>query len=149
MKRTFFVAIATLMSLTALADDYTLYITTPAAVSTFAYDDLHRITFADGNVVVATHSGDVSTFPIADISRMSFEAPATGIQTARQNSGIAFDGQNLSLDGTAGRVEVFTPSGAVALRANAADGQSINLSQLPRGIYVVKAGGKATKIIKK
>lgn len=45
-----------------------------------------------------------------------------------------------------GRAEVFTTSGT---RVMVAEGEQINLSNLPAGAYIIKAGDKAVKVMKK
>jgi hypothetical protein len=44
-----------------------------------------------------------------------------------------------------GLVEIYDLSGALLLTSTS---HSINISALPAGIYIVKAGGKAAKVVK-
>ena len=64
MKTTIFAALLCAFSLTALADDYTLYVETAAGSSAYAYDDLQRITFKDGQMV-DKHVGTITRDALA------------------------------------------------------------------------------------
>ena len=117
MKTTIFAALFSMLSLSAFADDYTLYVQTAVAEYTYAFDDLQRITFDNGNMVIATKNGESTSVGIATISRVEKVEPT--IVTADK--------------------EVYDLSGRRV---------SVN-TELPKGIYVVKEGGKTRKIVKK
>ena len=146
-----FVALATLFSLSAMADDYSLYILQSTGQTSYQLADLQKITFSEGKVVILTKSGETAQVPISSISRMYFDltSPETGLDNVDTRRGLAWDGQRLSFEGLTGRVEVFQTSGALVKQAVASDGGAINLSQLPAGVYIVKAAGKSFKIVKK
>ena len=126
MKTTIFAALLCAFSLTALADDYTLYVETAAGSSAYAYDDLQRITFKDGQMVIETKSGESTSVGIATISRVYFDNVATGVEKVEPTI-VTADKEVYDLSGR--RVSVNT--------------------ELPKGIYVVKEGGKTRKIVKK
>lgn len=152
MKKTFLVALATLFSLTALADDYSLYVLRPTGETSYKFGDLQKITFSEGNVIIATKSGTTDTMPISTIERMYFDLTATGIGSttvAPGKAGASWDGKNLKFDGVAGRIEVYQASGALVTRTTAASGTSVSLSHLPAGVYVVRMAGQSFKIVKK
>lgn len=126
MKTTIFAALLCAFSLTALADDYTLYVETAAGSSAYAYDDLQRITFKDGQMVIETKSGESTSVGIATISRVYFDNVATGVEKVEPTV-VTADKEVYDLSGR--RVSVDT--------------------ELSKGIYVVKEGGKTRKIVKK
>ena len=126
MKTTIFAALLCAFSLTALADDYTLYVETAAGSSAYAYDDLQRITFKDGQMVIETKSGESTSVGIATISRVYFDNVATGVEKVEPTI-VTADKEVYDLSGR--RVSAIT--------------------ELPKGIYVVKEGGKTRKIVKK
>ena len=120
MKTTIFAALLCAFSLTAQADDYTLYVETAAGSSAYAYDDLQRITFKDGQMVIETKSGETSAVGVSSIPT-SIETEQDVLETNDAPSAIYdLTGRKLSED-----------------------------QNLPGGIYVVKKGGKTTKIVKK
>lgn len=128
MKTTIFAALLCAFSLTALADDYTLYVETTAGSSAYAYDDLQRITFKDGQMVIETKSGETSAVGVSSIGRMYFSTIPTSIET-EQDVLETNDAPSAIYDLT---------------------GRKLSEDQnLPGGIYVVKKGGKTTKIVKK
>ena len=129
MKKIIMAALATMFCLSALADDYTLYVQTAAAEYTYAFDDLQRITFSDGNMVIATKTGETAAVNISSIERVFFDKVATGIKSV-ENAEDVESGDNR---------EVYDLSGR-RVSTNAV---------LPKGIYVVKEGGKTFKIVKK
>ena len=126
MKTTIFAALFSMLSLSAFADDYTLYVQTAVAEYTYAFDDLQRITFDNGNMVIATKSGESTSVGIATISRVYFDNVATGVEKVEPTV-VTVDKEVYDLSGR--RVSVNT--------------------ELPKGIYVVKEGGKTRKIVKK
>lgn len=119
-------ALATMFSLSALADDYTLYVLTPTAEYSYAFDNLQRITFSDGNMVITTKSGEATPVTLSSIERVYFDKVATSIQKV--------ESVELSAES-----EMYDLSG----RRISAD------AVLPKGVYVVKEGGKTRKIVKK
>lgn len=126
MKTTIFAALFSMLTLSAFADDYTLYVQTAAAEYTYAFDDLQRITFDNGNMVIATKSGESTSVGISTISRVYFDNVATGVEKVEPTI-VTADKEVYDLSGR--RVSVNT--------------------ELPKGIYVVKEGGKTYKIVKK
>jgi len=149
MKKMLLVAIATICSLSAFADDLNLYIIDSSNTeASYPVSSLQKITFESGNVVVTTTSGTTASTAISDVSKMYFGTASTAIETAQAAQDIAFDGQNITVLG-GGKVSVFQPSGALVASATADDGQTISLQTLPKGIYVVKMDGKSFKVVKK
>ena len=126
MKTTIFAALFSMLSLSAFADDYTLYVQTAVAEYTYAFDDLQRITFDNGNMVIATKSGESTSVGIATISRVYFDNVATGVEKVEPTV-VTADKEGYDLSGRS---------------------VSVN-TELPKGIYVVKEGGKTRKIVKK
>ena len=127
MKTTILTALFGMLSLSAFADDYTLYVETSTAMLSYDFNDLQRITFNDGQMVIATKSGEANSVDISTINRVYFDSEATGIEekdVIKQQ-----DGETAIYD-LAGR-------------------KGSDLQNLPNGIYVVKEGGKTRKIVKK
>lgn len=148
MKKIFLAVVAALFSLTALADDYFLNVIANATDS-YATASLKKITFENGNVVVTTTAGSSTSYAISSISQMYFSSTsASGIGSISNDKSFAWDGTTLSLNGLKGKVQVYQPSGAL-VASESADSQSINLSRLSKGVYVVNVDGQSFKIVKK
>lgn len=152
MKRLFLVAAATLMTLSLWADGINLYIVkTSSATDTYALTDLQKITFSGGNVVVTPKSGTASSVAIADIGRMYFDTEEGNcIGQLPAGSCVDWDGSVLRIDGMdGGDVKVFQTSGTLVASQPMGGQCRIDLSHLPKGIYVVSANGCNFKISKK
>ena len=147
MKKFFLAAFAALFSLTCLADDYCLNVIANATDS-YATASLKKISFENGNVVVTTSDGASTSYAISSISQMYFSSTSAGIGSISNDKSFAWDGTTLSLNGLKGKVQVYQPSGAL-VASESTDSQSINLSRLSKGVYVVNVDGKSFKIIKK
>ena len=110
-------------------------------------DDM-KLVGSDGNAV-ATHK-------IADVSRINLTPSTTAIASVngKGNATVTLrtDGYTVTADGLADNaaLEVYTAGGALVAKAVARDGKaSIDLSAAAAGAYVVKAGGKSLKMVKR
>ena len=127
MKTTIFAALFCTLSLTAMADDYTLYVETATAKLSYDFNDLQRITFNEGQMVIATKNGEANSVDISTISRVYFDSEATGIE------------DKAVINQQDGETAIYDLAGR----------KLTDLQNLPNGIYVVKEGGKTRKIVKK
>lgn len=109
------------------------------------------------SVIIVMADGTTAVFSAEAYPRLRFTKVATAIQTpttATQSGKLRAwaDGNTLFVaDTTAGdRIGVFTIGGARIANGATVDGITrVNVGQLPKGIYVVKAGKQAVKIIKR
>ena len=147
MKKLSFTVIAAFCSIIAFADDYYLNVIANATDS-YATANLKKITFENGNVVVTTNTGTNTLYAISSISKMYFSSTSLGIGTIRNDRSFAWDGTTLSLKGLNGKVRVYQPSGSLVF-SESANAQSINLSHLAKGVYVVHVDGLSFKIVRK
>ena len=95
-------------------------------------DNLRKLTFEQGNLVATLNDGSATSYILSSISKMLF-SDNTAVE------GIATDG---SLP-----VSVYDLSGRIVVKDNAASTESI-IEDLPKGIYLLRTGGKTIKIIK-
>ena len=148
MKR-LLTAFTLLFCLSAMAEDFSLYIINSASeTTTYAVTDLQKITFESGNVVVTTTAGTSTTVSISDIAKMYFDtSSAEGIDAIRQ-SAISFDGTAIHFAEAADKVNVYTVSGTLVATGSQLAGTSLSLSDMPDGVYVVSIDGKSFKVIK-
>ncbi len=151
MKKFLLVAIATILSLPALADDYNLYIVNTSNVKTaYAVSDVQKITFENGNVVVTATDGTTVSTAISAISELYFNTEtAESISRLNTDGTFSFDGENITLAHATSTIRVYQASGLLVASLTASDGQPISLSQLPRGIYIVNVDGLNFKIAKR
>jgi hypothetical protein len=156
-KKRFFLLIVSLvmMGATGWADDYS-YLTiqqndagnTEASV---ALSSLRKITFSNGAMELYNASGaSLGTYTLSDLNMMYFSATPTGIQNANTNqfSAILSNG-TLKINATVGsRISLYQTCGALVKSfSSAAEESEINMSSLPKGVYLLKVNSKVTKIL--
>lgn len=112
------------------------------------------ISFVGENVVINTASTEL-VYDMDLVKSFSYEdaQTPTGVEGVKGNDGMKLDGDRLVLSGlpVGSHVQVFTAAGQLSMSATVgSDGTAtLSLSQLARGVYVVKAHQISTKITKK
>ncbi len=85
MKKWIFMALLA-ASTTSYADEYNyLVLDHNGTVSSVLLDNLQKITFEDGNVVLTT-SGGKEQYPLAQMERMYFSETATAIKSVEEDA---------------------------------------------------------------
>jgi len=132
----------------------------------YAYTNLRKITFTSGNVTVQKTDKTTGVYALSSIKYLSFQDFTTGInepQMAAGNTLLTYpnpeaDMLNIDLTGTKngeGRISILNIAGKV-MQTQKTSGMgmlTLNLSQLPQGIYLCRytsgAETKTVKIVKK
>lgn len=166
MKKYLLLALAAIGTAgTALADDETgvsIIDVDGTTVSTATLASIEKIEFADSTLYMTVVSDDEQTetyrFKRSLIGKFEF-APASDIisgidkaPAAAPAIGITAEGTTLSFTGLkAGQtVSVYAMNGRLALSAKAKSADlTLSTQTLAPGVYIVRAAGKAIKIIKK
>lgn len=165
MKKYLMMAFAVLgLATTAMADDAPSVSVITAAgdtVQTATLATVEKVEFeGDSLLFIATseEASDTIKYAIKDVDKLLISAPTTtGIQSltaagASSNVTIKANGSEVSVSGLqAGTlVAVYDMNGRMAARVKA-QGESVSLdaTSLKSGVYVVRAGNKAVKILKK
>ena len=117
----------------------------------YAFEAIQKITFSDGNMVIAMKQGDSNSYAIANISKMYF-LPGGGFvpqETVQDFFVWAPLTKELSVRCPAGTaIHVYSPGGRLVLTAIQTVAQTpFSLSTLPKGMYVVEAANKTSKIV--
>lgn len=125
--------------------------TKDGAAGIYEFEAIQKITFSDGNMVIAMKQGDSSSYAIANISRMYF-MPGGGYvpqETVQEFFVWAPFSKELSVHCPAGTaIHVYSSDGRLALTAIQTVVQApLSLSTLPKGMYVVEAASKTSKIV--
>lgn len=116
-----------------------------------------RVDFTNPDSVrIVMTDGTIASFAADEFPKISFTATATGILTPKSatTSGklrVWADGESLYVGGTTGgeSIALFTIGGARIATGKASEGTTrIAIGSLSKGVYVVKAGKQAAKIIK-
>lgn len=116
------------------------------------------ITFPQANMVVTTDNDTLST-PLSDVANYKFrtEKVSSGIKTLpsanAQNSEASFTFANATINGlkAGARVAVYTANGVMVSTATADQNGSVSLelNQLPKGVYILHTPNKSFKIVNK
>lgn len=109
----------------------------------FRLADKPVLTFEGENVKIASPAL-TSDYPRADVVSMTFVDASAGISAPAQNATVySYDGTTFSCPGNA--ITVYDLQG---VRLADAAG-SVNVSNFPAGIYVIRTNNKSIKITKK
>lgn len=115
---------------------------TDGRVTTLAIEKSLAMEFGDGNLKVTSPSGSV-TFPLDDIKGWRYIDTASIENIEADGCAMTFDGNAINF-GTPVVAAVYTYDGRVVMAP--AERESIDVTALPRGGYVVTAGGQTLKI---
>lgn len=154
MMKTFRTLIAALLlatgSITALADDYQyLTISGSGSENSFSVSKIQKITFEASNMVLVMTDGTEQRLPLAGLEKMFFATSPSGIATiSTTQSKMQFSDGVLRATVAAGEtIAVYNMKGEKVFSAN--DSGSYDLSNLQRGVYIVKVGSETRKVVNK
>jgi len=148
MKKHVLAAILMMACTTMWADKYNFLTVSATGEEYISLPTIQKITFADGNCVVTTTSGDY-TYPLSEIKKMYFSVDdPTAIETLPQQAeNLQYKDGKLKVDGD-GMLRIYSSNGALVQLANVKKGANINLSNLKSGLYIVNMGDKTIKLTK-
>ena len=140
-----------LTCLSASATDFYLWLTNTAGdEESWALSDVRKITFNGTDVVITTTDGTSKTFAMDEISKMNFHTQATAINDLKADAPVQFDGCILQVSAPNGAtVAVYTATGSLATKTVVDGSGQVSLSDLPKGVYMVKIGNNITKVLKR
>lgn len=149
MKKVLILVAALLCAAPIVADEYNyLTVTCTNAEQSISLPTVQKITFADGNAVVTASDGQTYIYPLTELQKMTFTANPTAIKALpTQEKGLSYKGGTLKVTGT-GVLRIYNSAGALLQIAHVKDAANINLSALPKGVYVVNMGQKTIKVKK-
>lgn len=150
-------ALATL-GIGAQAQDKVVVVDKNGAETAYNIDDVKRITFSDDALQVVQTDENGTTYAFDDVQKIVFQTGSTGISTAettpqtRLTLTISSDGTRLTVNGwnsdEQAQLAVYATNGTRVLHQPAWNGQSVDISQLAHGIYVLQAGQHTAKFRK-
>ena len=148
MKKYFLLAVMMMACTTMWADKYN-YLTVSASGDEFiSLPTIQKITFANGNCVVTTTSGEY-TYPLSEIKKMYFsvEDPTAIEDLPQETKNLQYKDGKLKVEGD-GMLRIYAANGALVQMANVKNGANISLSNLKPGMYIVNMGDKTIKLTK-
>ena len=138
---------------TVMADNYAyLTVEQDSGSSSYALSDISKITFETQNMVLHLANGQEARLPLSGLQKMFFSGSSTGIATMPTPSQMSMKDGILRVSASKGSsIAIHDMNGKIVLKATAqADGETeINLSGMVRGVYIVKVGSNAKKILNK
>ena len=118
-----------------------------------ALGELKQITFNGTTVNIEQSNGACSSASMGDIERIYFGDHTSTADINAQGGDLVkyLSHDDIAINSEAGSmVTVYSLTGAQLLtRRIDAQGEVISIAGLPQGIYIVKANGRTTKIIKR
>lgn len=119
----------------------------------FTLENLKQITFSGTTVNIEQTDGTTSSASMGSIERIYFSDLSSIADINAQGGNLveylSFD--EIAINSEAGStVAIYSLTGAQLLsRRIDTQGETISIAALPQGIYIVKANGRTTKIIKR
>ena len=141
-----------LCSMAASAEDFYLHVqTADGNWQIINIEKIDRLTFTDGKMSAIAPGGDVLlSVPRSELKTINADETQSGIDEVAVTAKGAFtftDGCMIRVSEGPAAVEVTDLQGRTLVAIPAVQaGQSVDLSPLPEGVYVVKVGKESSKI---
>lgn len=157
-KRTLALAPLFALCIGAHADDKVTVVTTQGE-KTYAMDNVERIDLSDDkSVKVVCVDGNGTTYAFDEVLKIVISADESAISTpetavaSRLTLTVSTDGNRLTVNGWDSNetvaLDVYSMAGSSMLHEQTWNGQSVDISALAHGVYVVKAGTHTAKFRK-
>lgn len=151
MKKLLF--IISLLAIAGTATAQHMVVETAGGNEVFTLDNLKQITFNGTTVNIEQSNGAKSSASMGDIKRIYFDDMSSIADINAQGGDLVeyLSHDDIAINSEAGSmVTVYSLTGAQLLtRRIDTQGETISIAALPQGIYIVKANGRTTKIIKR
>ena len=151
MKKLLF--IISLLAISGTATAQHMVVETAGGNEVFTLDNLKQITFNGTTVNIEQSNGAKSSASMGDIKRIYFDDMSSIADINAQGGDLVeyLSHDDIAINSEAGSmVTVYSLTGAQLLsRRIDTQGETISIAALPQGIYIVKANGRTTKIIKR
>ena len=119
-------------------------------------ETVEKITLSDHTLTVVGADGSEESKPLALVDKILFGKTATGVSSPKavkdadvlvRSNGYTFTAEGLG-DGVV--LALYAQNGALVAQSVAKNGKAtIDASRLAKGVYVVKAGDKSLKVVKR
>ena len=137
----------------AFADSYAyLTVTQGSGDTSYAVSSISRITFDASDMVLHLSDGKEARLPLSGLSKMFFSDQASAIATVgAPTQQITMKNGVLRVTAPQGSVvTVYDTNGKIVRTQTAQEAETeVNLSGVVNGVYIVKVGSEAKKILKK
>ena len=151
MKKLLF--IISLLAIAGTATAQHMVVETAGGNEVFTLDNLKQITFNGTTVNIEQSNGAKSSASMGNIKRIYFDDMSSIADINAQGGDLVeyLSHDDIAINSEAGStVVIYGLTGAQLLtRRIDTQGETISIAGLPQGIYIVKANGRTTKIIKR
>ena len=151
MKKLLF--ILSLIAFAGTATAQHMVVETAGGNEVFTLDNLKQITFNGTTVNIEQSNGAKSSASMGNIKRIYFDDMSSIADINAQSGDLVeyLSHDDIAINSEAGStVAIYSLTGAQLLtRRIDTQGETISIAGLPQGIYIVKANGRTTKIIKR
>ncbi len=119
----------------------------------FAVGDIGKITFTESTMdVYGKDSSKIGTFSLSDITKLFFSDKEGNVTEINPDGTLKFTktGNTLKVDGLSAATDAFivSASGRIVMQQKQWDGNSLDISSLTDGVYILAVGNAAFKFIK-
>ncbi|MBQ3605565.1 MAG: T9SS type A sorting domain-containing protein [Muribaculaceae bacterium] len=144
MKKVFSFFLIMLLCLPVFAADI-IYVRQKSGDTLLSISNIKEITFPSGSVVVSMTDGSSKTYSSSNFVSLRFNGNATvGIDGVEDGAnGIVYDG--VVVKAPQEGISIYSTDGRLVLSTEESE---LNVSSLANGIYIVKANGLTSKIVK-
>ena len=150
MRKILYLFVATMLALPTFSQQ--MLIEKNGSSNAVELNNLRRITFNGSNVNVMLNDGTAITSTMGDISRIYFDGFSAVENIYKEDAIITYiSADEIAVNCRAGEtINIYNINGSlVAVIRQQSDGGSIGIAQLPKGLYLIQAGEKTAKFIKR
>ncbi len=157
-RRKIATAVLAMLVTATYADNENISVVTANGTTSFDIESVGRIDFSEAGITVVSTDNGETTFAFEEIRKIVFSETETGIQpqTVVRKSKLTltlFDsGRQLRVNGwtadKATELTVFALTGERTVQKGGWNGETVDISSLPHGVYVVKVGNEVAKFRK-
>ncbi len=157
-NRKIFSVVAAMLVTAAYAVNDNVSVVTANGTSSFDVESIERIDFGDAGITVVSTDNNETTFAFEEIKKIVFSQTESGIrpQAVLGKSKLTLTlldaGRQLRVngwqEGTVTPFTVYAMSGGKVVQIGGWSGESVDISALPHGVYIVKVGNDVAKFKK-
>ena len=119
----------------------------------FSVGDIGKISFTESEMeIYGKGANRLGSFPLQEIAKLFFGDKSDGIAEINPDGALRFqkNGDVLKVDGLPTPTDAYVvgADGRVAMQRRQWDGDGLDVSGLPEGVYIIAVGNAAFKFIK-
>lgn len=152
MRRFLHILFATLLLSSSIKAESFLLNTKDGKITNLNLTNLRKLTFSNGNMVATYDSGEYTTYALSTIGKLSFEQNLGFSSIEIMENRLAYSAEAALIavsESQNQKLSIFSTSGQlIEERIIGSSYETIDISHLRSGIYLVRLNGKTIKITK-